>query len=64
VARHPRGTAERVLLDPAHFEGPATSTHLPPLPLGRLAREIAELAEAPVQLRAAEWYGRLVEAAG
>jgi transposase len=60
VARHARGTAERILLQAAHFEGPATATHQPPLPLGKVGSRILELARAPVQLRAIDYYEKLV----
>ena len=63
VAEHPRGTAERILIRQEHFEGEATPTHLPPLPLGRLGQRILELAEAPVALRAADYYEQLMEVA-
>lgn len=38
LARHPRGTARRLLLQTAHFEGPNTPTILAPTPLGRRAQ--------------------------
>ena len=63
VAEHPRGTAERLLIDERHYEGEATATHLPPLPLGKMGRRIQELAQAPVQLRAVDYYEQLLEVA-
>jgi transposase len=63
VARHRRATAERVLVDPSHYEGPATDTHEPPLPLGKMGARLLEIAEAPVQLRSPELYQRLMEVA-
>jgi hypothetical protein len=38
LARHERGTARRLLLDPAHYDGPSTSTVVRPTPLGARAR--------------------------
>lgn len=61
VARHPRGTDERVVLDEAHYSGPSTPTHQTPLPLGKVGRKIRELAEADVQLRSVDYYAQLAE---
>lgn len=63
VARHPRGTAERILLESAHFEGPGTATHRPPLPIGKMGTRILELARAAVQQRAIDYYEKLMEVA-
>jgi transposase len=38
LARHPRHTARRLVLAPAHYEGPSTPTVLAPTPLGARAR--------------------------
>jgi transposase len=38
VARHPRHTARRLLVEPAHYEGPSTDAVLAPVPLGARAR--------------------------
>jgi hypothetical protein len=38
LARHPRHTARRLVLDAAHYEGPSTATVLAPPPLGRRGR--------------------------
>ncbi len=45
VARHPRHTARRLVLDPAHYDGPSTPTVLAPPPLGRRGR--LQLAAVP-----------------
>jgi transposase len=37
IARHPRRTEARLLLDPAHFEGESTERVIRPTPLGRRA---------------------------
>lgn len=38
VARHPRHTARRLVLDPAHYDGESTATVLAPPPIGRRGR--------------------------
>jgi transposase len=38
IARHPRRTEARLLLDPAHFEGESTDRVIRPTPLGRRAQ--------------------------
>jgi transposase len=38
LARHPRGTARRLVLEPTHYEGPSTPTVLQPTPLGTRAK--------------------------
>jgi len=63
VAEHPRGTKERLLIDPAHYEGPGDERVRPPMPLGRLGRRLQEIAEADVELRSIEIYERLAEVA-
>lgn len=39
VARHPRHTARRLVIDPAHYDGPATARVLAPPPIGRRGRQ-------------------------
>jgi hypothetical protein len=63
VARHPRGTARRLVLDPRHYDGPNTDRVLAPPPLGRMGRRLQELAEAPVMQRSIELYAALAEVA-
>ena len=43
---YPRHTQERILIDPACYEGPGTAEVLPPKPLGRMARKLQEIAVA------------------
>ncbi len=44
LARHPRGTARRLVLEPAHYDGPSTPTVVRPTPLGaRAKRQLAGL---------------------
>jgi transposase len=38
IARHPRHTARRLVLESAHYDGPSTPTVRAPTPLGRRAR--------------------------
>lgn len=48
VARHPRHTARRLVLDPTHYDGPSTATVLAPPPLGRRGRlQLAALTGLP-----------------
>jgi transposase len=63
VASHRRHTAERVVLDAAHFEGPATGDVLPPLPLGRMGRKLAEIAAMTPERRPVDLYAALAEVA-
>ena len=73
VARHARGTRQRLLIDPEHYEGPSTERVERPTPLGHRARlQVAGLssdAAWPLLLpgservrRPLEEYVRLVEA--
>lgn len=63
VAAHPRHTAERIVIDPAHFEGEATETVLPPPPLGRMGRRLQEIAQMPPDERPLDLYAALAEVA-
>jgi transposase len=63
VARHPRGTARRLVIDPQHYDGPNTERVIAPPPLGRMGRRLQELAEAPVMQRSIELYAALAEVA-
>ncbi|HEV3164003.1 MAG TPA: IS21 family transposase [Isosphaeraceae bacterium] len=51
VAEHRRGTAERLLLDAAHYEGEGDSRVSAPVPLGKLGRRLQEIAQQPVEQR-------------
>lgn len=74
LARHARGTPARLLLDPAHYEGPSTDRVERPTPLGHRARlQVAGLSgtshrallltPSPEQItRPLDDYVRLVEA--
>ena len=63
IAVHPRGTAERIVLAPAHFEGAATDTVLPPQPLGKMGRRLEEIASMKPENRPLDLYAALAEAA-
>jgi transposase len=63
VAIHARGTRERILIDPRHFEGESTDEVLAPLPLGRMGRRLAEIAAMTPQQRPLDLYAALAEVA-
>lgn len=63
VAEHPRHTRERLVLDPRHFEGAATDAVIPPPPLGRMGRRLAEIHALPPQQRPIDLYADLAEVA-
>lgn len=63
IAEHPRHTAARLVIDPAHYEGPGTRFVQPPTPLGRLGRRLQELAFVPVERRPLDLYAALAEVA-
>ena len=60
---YPRHTQERILIDPACYEGPGTAEVLPPKPLGRMARKLQEIAALPVERRPVDLYAALAEVA-
>ncbi len=63
LVSYPRHTPERVLIDPACYEGPETDRVLAPKPLGRMARRLQEIAAMPVQRRPVDLYAALAEVA-
>jgi len=63
VREYPRGTKERILIDPSCYEGEATDRVLPPPPLGRMGRRLQELLETPVEKRPIDLYAALAEVA-
>ena len=63
VAEHPRGTAERVLIQPAHYDGPGNERVVPPTPLGRMGRRLQEIVSLPVEQRPLDLYAALAEVA-
>ena len=60
---YPRHTAERILIDPACYEGRGTAEVIPPKPLGRMARKLQEIASLPVERRPVDLYAALAEVA-
>jgi transposase len=60
---YPRHTQERILIDPACYEGPGTAQVLPPKPLGRMAKKFEEIAAMPVECRPMDLYAALAEVA-
>jgi transposase len=63
VQTYPRGTAERVLIDPRCYEGEATERVRPPPPLGRMGKRLQEIAALPVEQRPLDLYAALAEVA-
>ena len=62
-AKHPRGTAARLVIDQTHYDGPSDDRVIAPPPLGRMGRKVQELIDAPVAHRAIETCHLLVEVA-
>lgn len=63
VARHPRRSDARIVIDPAHYEGERSAGVLPPPPLGRMGRKLAEIAALEPERRPLDLYVALAEAA-
>jgi hypothetical protein len=63
IAVHPRGTRERLLLNPSHFEGPVTGGVLPPQPLGKMGARLEEIAMMTPDSRPLDLYAALAEVA-
>jgi transposase len=63
VAEHPRHTQQRLLLDPAHYDGPGDERVVPPVPLGQMARKLQEILNMPVEQRPLDLYAALAEVA-
>ena len=63
VARHPRRSEARIVIDPPHYEGEATAEVLPPPPLGRMGRKLAEIAAMVPERRPLDLYAALAEVA-
>lgn len=63
VAVHLRHTAERLVLNPSHYEGPSTERVHAPAPLGRMGRRMIELGTEPVVHRSIDLYHQLAEVA-
>jgi len=63
LREYPRGTVQRLLLDPSCYEGESTAEVRRPTPLGRLGRRLQEIYEMPVAARPVDLYAALAEAA-
>jgi hypothetical protein len=63
VAVHPRHTPERILIDPAHYDGPSTEQVEAPMPLGRMGRKLAAIQALPPERRPINLYVALAEVA-
>lgn len=63
IAEHRRHSAERLVIDHNHYEGPSTDRIIAPMPLGRMGRRLQELAGMPVEHRSLDLYAALAEVA-
>jgi transposase len=63
VQQYPRQTEQLLLIDPACYEGQATTELTAPRPLGKMARKLEEVAALPVQLRSIDIYAHVAEVA-
>jgi transposase len=63
VAQHPRHTEQRLLLEPAHYNGPGNDRVTAPVPLGKMGQRLQEILEQPVEQRPLDLYAALAEVA-
>jgi len=63
VASHPRHTRSRLLIDPAHYEGPGDERVQAPVPLGKMGRRLEEIAAIVPERRPLDLYAALAEVA-
>jgi transposase len=63
VAEHPRHTPQRLVLDPAHYDGVGDERVMPPVPLGQMGRKLQEILQLPVEQRPLDLYAALAEVA-
>jgi transposase len=63
LARHPRHTEARLVIDNRHFDGTATDRVLPPPPLGRMGLRLQQIAAMEPQKRPINIYAALAEVA-
>jgi transposase len=61
VARHARNTPQRLLIDPAHYDGESDDRVIAPVPLGRMGQRLQEILEQPVERRPLDLYAALAE---
>lgn len=63
VAQHPRHSQQRLLIEPAHYEGEGDERVMPPVPLGRMGQRLQQIMELPVEKRPLDLYAALAEVA-
>ena len=63
VADHERHTAERIVLDPSHFDGPSTDTIVAPTPMGKMGKRLMEIGAMVPEQRPIDLYAALAEVA-
>lgn len=63
IAVHPRHTPERIVVNPAHYDGPSTDTVAAPPPLGRMGRKLEAIATMRPEQRPLNLYAALAEVA-
>jgi hypothetical protein len=63
VACHARHTRSRLLIDPAHYEGPGDERVEAPVPLGKMGRRLEEIAAMVPERRPLDLYAALAEVA-
>jgi len=63
VRTYPRGTKERILVDPSCYEGEATDRVIPPVPLGAMAKALEAIRTMDVAMRSVDIYAALAEVA-
>jgi hypothetical protein len=63
IQEYPRGSAERILIDPDCYEGEATERVLAPPQLGKMGRRLQEIASMPVERRPLDLYAAVAEVA-
>ena len=63
AAEHARGTACRLVIDPAHYDGDSTAAVQAPPPLGRMGSRLAEIAAMVPERRPVDLYAALAEVA-
>lgn len=61
VAEHSAQGAAPLVINPIHYEGKGNDRVIPPTPLGRTGKRLADLMAAGVQLRSVEIYAKLAE---
>lgn len=63
VAEHPRHSRARVVLEPAHYDGPGDERVAAPVPLGKMGQRLQEIVLQPVEQRPLDLYAALAEVA-